>query len=92
MAVSSEIVSEASARGLKLAEVPISVVSTKGGSTLNPLKHGFGVLGRIMVMISEKRPLLFFGLAGGVLLVLGLAAGATVIQLYYFVLVFLFWF
>jgi glycosyltransferase involved in cell wall biosynthesis len=84
MAISSEIVSEAAAKGLKLAEVPISVSYTKDGSTLNPVKHGFGVLNRIMVMISEKRPLLFFGLAGGIMLVLGLVAGATVIRLYYF--------
>ena len=84
MAVSSEIVSEAAAKGLKLTEVPISVTYTEDGSTLNPVKHGFGVLNRIMVMISERRPLLFFGLFGSIFLVLGLAAGITVIRLYYF--------
>ncbi|MFC1978321.1 glycosyltransferase, partial [Chloroflexota bacterium] len=83
MAVSSEIVSEAAAKGLKLTEVPISVAYTKDGSTLNPVEHGVGVLNRIMVMISESRPLLFFGLFGSIFLVLGIVAGARVIWLYY---------
>ena len=84
MAISSEIVSEATAKGLRVTEVPISVIYTKDGSTLNPVRHGFGVLNRIMVMISERRPLLFFGLFGGVFLVLGVAASAAVVWSYYF--------
>ena len=84
MAISSEIVSEATAKGLKVTDTPISVIYTKDGSTLNPMRHGFGVLNRIVVMISERRPLLFFGLFGSIFLVLGLAASITVIRLYYF--------
>ena len=84
MAVSSEIVSEATAKGLKVSEVPISVIYTEDGSTLNPVRHGFGVLNRIMAMISERRPLLFFSLFGGILLVLGIGAGAFVIWAFYF--------
>jgi len=84
MAVSSEIVSEAAAKGLKITEVPISVTYTKDGSTLNPIRHGVGVLNRIMVMISERRPLLFFGFFGGIFLVLGIAAGVGVIWAFYF--------
>jgi len=80
MAVSSEIVSEATAKGLKVTEVPISVMYTRDGSTLNPLRHGLGVLNRIMVMISERRPLLFFGLFGSILIVLGLVAGVMVVR------------
>ena len=80
MAISSEIVSEAAARGLKVTEVPISVTYTKDGSTMNPIKHGFGVLNRIMVMISERRPLLFFGFLGTIFLVLGIVAGAMVVR------------
>ena len=83
MAVSSEIVSEAAAKGLKVTEVPISVIYTKDGSTMNPIRHGFGVLNRITVMISERRPLLFFGLFGGIFLVLGIAAGVIVTQSYF---------
>jgi len=80
MAVSSEIVSTATRKGLKVTEVPISVIYTKDGSTMNPLRHGFGVLHRIVVMISERRPLLFFGLCGSILIVAGIIAGVIVVQ------------
>ncbi len=83
MAISSEIVTEAAAKGLKVTEIPISVTYTEDGSTLNPIRHGFGVLHRIMVMISERRPLLFFGVLGGVLIVLGVVTGAGVVRSYY---------
>ena len=84
MAVSSEIISAAAARGLEIVEVPISVDYIGDGSTLNPVKHGMGVFHRIMLMISERRPLLFFSLFGGISLAIGLAAGATVIWIFYF--------
>ncbi|GAH36024.1 unnamed protein product, partial [marine sediment metagenome] len=84
MAVSSEIVSDATAKGLKITEIPVSVIYTKDGSTLNPVRHGIGVVNRILVMISERRPLFFFGLFGGILLVLGLVVGTLVIWNYYF--------
>jgi len=84
MAISAEIISEATVKGLKITEVPISAIYTKDGSTLNPIRHGIGVLNRIMVMISQRRPLLFFGLFGGILMVLGIIAGVTVIRVYYF--------
>jgi glycosyltransferase involved in cell wall biosynthesis len=84
MAISSEIVTEAAAKGLRVTEVPISVAYTRDSSTLNPVKHGVGVLNRILVMISERRPLFFFGLFGGMFVVFGLVAGAMVIRSFYF--------
>ncbi|MFQ5996416.1 MAG: glycosyltransferase family 2 protein [Dehalococcoidales bacterium] len=80
MAISAETVSEATAKGLRITEVPISAIYTPDGSTLNPVKHGFGVLNRIMVMISERRPLLFFGIGGGISIALGIFAGVVVLQ------------
>ena len=82
MAVSAEIVAEASRKGLQITEVPISVSYTKDGSTLNPVMHGLGNLNRITIMISESRPLFFFGLAGAVLLLAGAVTGFVVIRLY----------
>lgn len=82
-AIESEMISEAERNGLNITEVPISIIYTKDGSTLNPVKHGFGVLNRILVMISEKRPLLFFSVAGGILLILGIISGIGVLQTYY---------
>ena len=80
MAISAETISEATAKGLRITEVPISAIYTKDGSTLNPVKHGFGVLNRIMVMISERRPLLFFGIGGGISIALGIFTGVVVLQ------------
>jgi glycosyltransferase involved in cell wall biosynthesis len=82
MAVSAETVAEAFKKGLKVAEVPITVTYNQDSSTLNPLAHGFGVLTRIMVMISERKPLFFFGLGGVVLMTIGLAAGIRVLQMF----------
>ena len=38
------------------------------------------VLNRVMVMISERRPLLFFGTAGVISIILGIAAGVMVLK------------
>ena len=66
---------------LKITEVPISNIYTKDGSTLHPIRQGINVLSRIIVMVSERRPLFVFGLAGGILLVIGLVFGFRVISI-----------
>ncbi len=81
MSVSAETIADATRKGLKITESPISIRYTKDGSTLNPVVHGFEVLGRIIVMISERRPLFFFGLGGAILSVLGLVAGIRVLNI-----------
>jgi glycosyltransferase involved in cell wall biosynthesis len=82
MAISAETVAEAVGRNLKIAEVPVSVTYGKDSSTLNPVAHGLGVFGRVLVMISERRPLFFFGLAGFIMILAGLVAGFITIKLY----------
>jgi glycosyltransferase involved in cell wall biosynthesis len=79
-AVESEMITFAADKNLKITEVPISNIYTKDGSTRHPIRHGIDVLGRIIVMISERRPLFVFGVAGGVLLVIGLIFGFRVIN------------
>ncbi len=81
MAISTETIACAAERGLKITEVPISNIYTRDGSTLNPVRHGVGVLSRIIAMISERKPLLFFGLIGGILTVAGLIIGIKVFNL-----------
>lgn len=80
MAISAETISNATEKGLKITERPISIRYTKDGSTLHPVVHGFEVLGRIIAMISERRPLFFFGLGGTILGVLGFLAGIRVVN------------
>jgi len=55
MAVSSEIISEATRNGLRIREVPISVRYTDDSSTHNPVKQGFYTLWRILAMIVRRR-------------------------------------
>ena len=81
MAISAETVAEASKQELEVAEVPISVTYNRDSSTLNPFAHGLGVFTRILVMISERRPLFFFGWGGAILIILGLIAGVRVLQM-----------
>jgi glycosyltransferase involved in cell wall biosynthesis len=80
-AVESEMITFAADKELKITEVPISNIYTKDGSTLHPIRHGIDVLSRIIVMVSERRPLFIFGLAGGILLVIGLVFGFRVINI-----------
>ncbi|HEY95442.1 MAG TPA: glycosyltransferase family 2 protein [Dehalococcoidia bacterium] len=83
MAISAEIISEASHKGLKISEVPITVSYDEVSSSQNPVLHGLGNLSRIFFFISERRPLLFFSVIGGILLILGIISGIGVLQIYY---------
>jgi len=81
MSVSAETIAKAAEKGLRITERPISIRYTRDSSTLNPVVHGFEVLGRIIAMISERRPLFFFGLGGAILTVLGFLAGIKVLNI-----------
>ncbi|MGQ9628028.1 MAG: glycosyltransferase family 2 protein [Anaerolineae bacterium] len=79
-AVESEMITLAADKNLRITEVPISNIYTKDGSTLHPIRHGIDVLSHIIVMISHRRPMFFFGLAGGILLAIGLVFGFRVLN------------
>ncbi len=80
MAISAETIAAATDKGLNVTQIPVSAIYTKDGSTLGPVAHGLGNLTRIITMISERRPLFFFGLAGIILIVFGLIAGISVLN------------
>jgi glycosyltransferase involved in cell wall biosynthesis len=79
-AVESEMLAQAASKNLRITEVPISNIYTVNGSTLNPVRHGIGVLNRIIIMITQRRPLFFFGLLGSTLLAVGLIIGVRVLR------------
>ncbi|MDO8578598.1 MAG: hypothetical protein Q7R50_05405, partial [Dehalococcoidales bacterium] len=81
-AIEAEMISEAADLGLKIVEVPITAIYTQDGSTLNPIQHGVGNVNRIMVLISERKPVLYFGVLGGLLILLGIVAGVVVFKTY----------
>ncbi len=55
MAISSEIVSEATKHGLMITEVPISIRYTADSSTHNPIAQGFYTLWRVLIMIVRRK-------------------------------------
>ena len=79
-AIETEMIAAAAEKGLNVTQIPISAIYTKDGSTLRPVTHGLGNLARIINMISERRPLFFFGMAGLILIVLGVLAGFSVLN------------
>src|SRR5271157_3920087 len=71
MAIESEMLMDAAQANLRIKEVPIDVRYDVKGSTYNPVSHGFGVLGTVIKLVSERRPLLFFCAPGVILLIVG---------------------
>lgn len=82
MAVSAETVAEATRKNLKITQVPVNVIYSRDGSTMHPFRHGLSVFTRILVMISDQRPLFFFGLGGFILVVAGIGVGIRVLNLF----------
>jgi glycosyltransferase involved in cell wall biosynthesis len=79
LSVESEMQFLANEAGLRVIEVPISMVyHTK--AKRSPLAHGMGVLNSIVGLISRRIPLLFFGVPGLVMLGFGLREGWRVIE------------
>ena len=58
-------------------------------STKDPTSHGFSVLGYIIWLVAEKRPLLFIGLPGFIMVILGLVLAILTLQYYNITHVFL---
>jgi glycosyltransferase involved in cell wall biosynthesis len=79
--IEPELQFAARARGWKVLEVPIHV-SYEVPLKRNPVLQGVHLLDAILRLISQHRPLLFFGGPGLVILLLGLALGFHVVTIY----------
>jgi glycosyltransferase involved in cell wall biosynthesis len=74
MAIESEMLMDAANSEMRIKEVPINVkYDVAKASTYNPIKHGFNVLGHVISLVSQRRPLLFFCVPGALLLIIGIA-------------------
>jgi len=82
-AVEAEMITLAADRKLKITEVPITNIYTIDGSTLHPIRHGVDVMSGILLMIAQRRPLLLFGLLGGVLLAVAMIIGLSVLDTFF---------
>jgi hypothetical protein len=82
-AIESEMVRIANEHKLRFADVEINC---KYGdfktSTKHPVTHGVGVLNSVIGLIAEKRPLLYIGLPGFVMFVIGVFFGILLLQQY----------
>lgn len=72
MGVSTEILIKANKLGLRIKEVPITILYEGDTSTHNPVSHGVSVLMGTMKFISIEHPLKFYGLPGIIFLAVGL--------------------
>jgi hypothetical protein len=79
MAAASEMQFLASDAQLRVCEVPIEV-RYFGEVKRNPIGHGLDVLNGILRLVSQRRPLLFFGVPGLLLLLIGIGLGVDVFQ------------
>lgn len=80
MAIESEMLADAGKSGLRIKEVEIGVLYDVDCSTVHPIKHGLGVLLRVLKEIEFNRPLYCFTLPGIVLGISGFYIGARFLQ------------
>ena len=66
---------------LRVVEVPISVIYEEPAKR-NPVAHGMAVLNGIVRLVSQGRPLFFFGTPGFVCLFLGFLLALHVVSIY----------
>jgi glycosyltransferase involved in cell wall biosynthesis/DNA-binding response OmpR family regulator len=81
--VEMEILRSATDNDLTVSEVPISVnYDVPDANTSNSFIHGFKVVDTLLNIIRDRHPLLFFGVPGLTLTLLGLGYGAWTVTLY----------
>ena len=82
MGISTEILIKASNKGLRIAEIPITILYHDGTSTHNPVSHGTSVLISTIKFTSIEHPLKFYGIPSIIFLIIGSAFTYSAIQYY----------
>jgi len=83
MGIESEMVRSAVKSGLRIEEVPITAkYEGLDTSTLKPGTHGMSVLGSIIREIRSEHPLLYFGVSGFIMTIVGVVFGLYSIEQY----------
>jgi glycosyltransferase involved in cell wall biosynthesis len=72
MPLAMEMLADARSADARIREVPISYMPRVGETKLHPIKDGGRILGTTVRLMLDVRPLLFFGIIGTVLGVVGL--------------------
>jgi glycosyltransferase involved in cell wall biosynthesis len=82
MGISTEILIKASSKGLRIAEIPITILYHDDTSTHNPVSHGTSVLVSTIKFTSIEHPLKFYGIPSIIFLIIGSAFTYSAIQYY----------
>jgi hypothetical protein len=83
MGIESEMVRSAVKSGLRIEEVPITAkYEGLDTSTLSPGAHGMSVLGSVVREIRSEHPLLYFGVSGFIMTIVGVVFGLYSIEQY----------
>ncbi len=82
MGISTEILIKSSSKGLRITEVPITVLYEGDTSTHNPVSHGTSVLISTIKYTSIEHPLKFYGIPSIIFLIMGSSFTYLAIQFY----------
>ena len=82
MGACSEILLQGSKKNLEYEEVPIDCRYDVDGSTKKPVNHGIGVIISIFKFLEIEHSLLFFGVPGFIMFMIGLIFGLNVLLVY----------
>ena len=82
MGISTEILIKASSKGLRIAEIPITVLYHDDSSTHNPVSHGTSVLVSTIKFTSIEHPLKFYGIPSIIFLIIGSVFTYSAVQYY----------
>ena len=82
MGISTEILIKASNKGLRIAEIPITILYHDNASTHNPVSHGTSVLVSTIKFTSIEHPLKFYGIPSIIFLIIGSAFTYSAVQYY----------
>ena len=82
MGISTEILIKASSKGLRIAEIPITILYHDDASTHNPVSHGTSVLVSTIKYTSIEHPLKFYGIPSIIFLIIGSAFTYSAVQYY----------
>lgn len=82
--VDSEIIVDASNKGLKISEEKITVLYNTQGktSTKDPITHSAGVITSLIELIAINHPLRFLGIPGFILLIIGIIFSIIVLSIF----------
>ncbi len=83
MGSSTEILLKAAKADLRIVEVPVTIrYEGLNTSTHNPLSHGIDVISSIIRLVIERRPLMYLGIPGIIILFVGIFFGIWMMQIY----------